>query len=238
MSSNEENFPRYIIYFTWISQNIAWMLCKVFFLVFFKVKVEGLENIKNLKGGIIFASNHVSDFDSVLIRTSIPFFVRSSPLFAVSRSSSDYQWQGWRRFIYKDWFFRFLGAYPAPKGMHDYETALKTFVKLGRSNQSIIIFIGGKQHTIDEPIKNRGGTSYLSWKTGLPVVPVAITGTFGLDKEKIFFKQPQIVISFGKSISKDKLFENSLQDGTEFSNASLIVTKEIKELKDFSDLKN
>ncbi len=233
MSNTVKKFPKIVIYLTWVSQNIAWLCAKLFFSIFFKIEVKGLENVQEVKRGILFASNHVSDFDSVLIRAAIPLSMNTFPFFAVSRSSHDYQWRGWRRLVYRDWVFRFLGAYPAPKGMRDYEKALNTFVRLGRSKQSIIIFIGGKQQTIDEPIKNKGGAAYLVWSTGLPVVPVAIVGTHGLCAKKIFLERPRVTISYGTPLHKSDLFVNQKDEHvqpSEYASASGIICNEITKM--------
>lgn len=230
----EKKFPIMIIYLTWITQNIAWLVASIFFKLFFKVQVVGLENLSNIKDGIIIASNHVSELDSVLIRTSVPLRLNTFPFFAVSRFCHEYGWKGWRKFVYRDWFFRALGAYPVPKGIRDYENALGTFIKLAKRKQTTIIFIGGRQKTINEPIKNKAGTAYLSWATGLPVIPATVCGTYGLTIKKIFFKRSEIIIKFGKPLTREILFpdiqnEPSYEELREVS--KLVVNQIEKELR-------
>lgn len=224
----ENAFPRYKIMVNHLVQGTAAVFATIFFKMVFKVVVEGEEYIQKQKyGPYIYASNHVSELDSVLIRTTLPIFNKKSTLFAVCRERKEYDWHGWRKFAYSDWFFRVMGAYPAIKGTHDYGTSLKTLVDIGNSKQTVLIFIGGRQRKEGETIKNKGGTAYLSWTTGLPVVPVAITGTFNLSYWRIFFGRQKIIIRFGKPIQRKELFAGIKDGDKKFSSASSRITKEI-----------
>lgn len=232
MYSTKEIFPKPIIILTWISQGFAYLLAWAFFKLFFRVEVRGLEYVKNLDyGPVIYASNHVSDLDSVFIRTALPLFSKTTTLFAVCRESKNYSWSGWRRYVYSGWFFRMLGAYPANSGKQDYAKSLKTIVSIGKAGQTILIFIGGRQHSFDEPIKNRGGTAYLCWSTGLPVVPVAVNGTFDLTMYKILFTQPKVTIEFGPPQTKKELYPCTEPELGDFRNAGSVVVKQIEKMR-------
>jgi len=209
-------------------QVIITIFSNIFFNLFFKVIVEDEEHVRKQKyGPFIYASNHVSELDSLLLRAVLPIFNKKSTLFTVCRKNKEYDWQGWRKFVYGDWIFRMIGAYPAIKGTRNYAKSLKTFVDIGKSKQTILIFIGGRQRSAHEAIKNRGGTAYLSWTTGLPVVPVAISGTYKLSYWKIFFGRQKIVVRFGKPVPRDALFKGIEKKSEKFSLASARVTEEI-----------
>jgi len=186
-------------------QSIAWILARVLLAVLARVEVRGLENLKDLPKGVIFAGNHINDIDSVLIRTALPLWSRFAPLFAVARQRKDYQWRGWKAFVYNDLFFRLLGAYPAFSGTHDYVASLRLIVSIVRKDHSLIIFTGGKQKTPTEPVCAHGGTGYLVFATGHPVVPVAIEGSYVFGP-KTFLKRPSMVVQFGHAIKKSELF--------------------------------
>lgn len=232
MTTKNSPFPKYKIFLSWIVQGCAFIIAKIVFTIFVNVRVTGIENVKSINyGPVIYASNHSNDLDSVFIRTSLPLFNKTTTLFAVCRKLKDYGWHGWRTVVYKDWFFRMMGAYPAEKGTHDYSKSLETILKICESGQTVLIFIGGMQKTIDEPIKNRGGTSYLSWASGVPVVPVAVNGTHDLTFKKLFLSKPQITICFGKPITREELFSNQDFDNPDFSEASIKIVNEIEKMR-------
>jgi 1-acyl-sn-glycerol-3-phosphate acyltransferase len=191
--------------------------------------VLGRERLSKESSAYIFASNHTSDLDSVLLRVFLGIFSRFGPLITVARSHRDYQWKGWRRFVYSNLLFQAIGAYPVHSGLHDYRKSLDFFVRAGISNQSILIFIGGRQQHTLAPIKRRGGTSFLAWATGLPVVPVSIVGTVQLSWFDIFFKRKKIVIEYGEPILKESLFTNEDPGVDDFKKASGVIVDKIEE---------
>jgi 1-acyl-sn-glycerol-3-phosphate acyltransferase len=231
MSNENIQFSKYKVLIADISQLIVGGIAKTIFIVFFNVKVTGLENLKSLDGGVIFASNHESDLDTFLIRTALPAFSRFAPLFTVARSSTVYNWHGWRRFVYMDWAFFALGAYGAPKGTHDYEKALKTFITIANSNHSVLIYIGGMQKALNQKIENKGGTAYLAWRTGKPVIPVAIKGAFNISFRK-FLSRPKIEVCFGVPLEHSTLFKGDKGDEEDFSKTSSVIIEQIYKMRE------
>ncbi len=231
MKKNRIFFPKYIIILTLITHTIACVIAK-FCMLFFDVKVTGVENFSNIEGGVIFAANHTSDLDPVFIRTALPLFSKFSPIFGVARASRDYNWTGWRRFVYSNWFFRIIGAYPVPKGMHNYASSLKAFVELGKKGQTILIFIGGKKQKLDNQIRNRGGTAYLAYATNLPVVPVVVQDVSELKFSNFIFKRPKIRVDFGAPFTKESLFKTGNLSMIEFKEASSVIVKSIEKIRD------
>jgi len=214
----------------WFAQVLAWLLAKLLLLVFTRTEVQGRENLDRCNTKAVFASNHVSDLDPVLMRTCLPLFSRFAPLFVVARKHKDYTWSGWKSMVYRDGFFQSLGAFPALKGTRDYAKSLKLFAALGRTGSSIVIFTGGKQQTPVEPVKIRGGTGYLCWATNSPIVPVAIEGTFDFGVRAMLRRQ-HIVVRYGEPVQPADVFTTPEPSAANFRNASNITVRRIEAMR-------
>jgi len=131
-----------------------------------RVKVEGLENLAPGQS-YVFASNHLSYMDTPVILTHIP---------------ADF------RFMAKDGLFNIpllgthlsqAGHIPVPR--RDPRAAVKTMTlaadTIRTRNISLLIFPeGGRSGDgILQPFKD--GAAYIAIKAGVPVVPLAISGT-------------------------------------------------------------
>ncbi len=203
MASKRTPFFRSIFYsgLPYILQAIAWPIAHTIFRLNGTFTVHGYENIKDLKGPIIFASNHYNEMDPVIQRAVIPMLSRPAPLFWVSRPRNHYTWKGWRSFLYGEWFFRAWGAYPAYKGSKDYKQSLQHHIKILNDGYSMGIFPQGmNEKEQGRGAKVHGGVAFLSHFTNTPVVPVTIQGTLGLDAHKLFIGRSDLEIHIGKPI--------------------------------------
>jgi 1-acyl-sn-glycerol-3-phosphate acyltransferase len=131
-----------------------------------RVTVEGLEKLTP-GASYVFASNHLSYMDTPVILAHIP---------------ADF------RFMAKDGLFKIpllgthlaqAGHIPVPRG--DPRAAVKTLTLAAETirtrNISLLIFPeGGRAHDgVLQPFKDGG--AYIAIKAGVPVVPLAISGT-------------------------------------------------------------
>ena len=131
-----------------------------------RVRVEGLENLTP-GASYVFASNHLSYMDTPVILTHIP---------------ADF------RFMAKDGLFKIpllgthlgqAGHIPVPR--HDPRAAVKTMTLAAETirtrNISLLIFPEGGRSAdgVLQPFKD--GAAYIAIKAGVPVVPLAISGT-------------------------------------------------------------
>jgi 1-acyl-sn-glycerol-3-phosphate acyltransferase len=221
----------FVVFSTRLAQLVVSLGVRLLLLLFCRFQTRGLENLNGVSSRVIFAANHTNDLDSLLIRASLPLFTRHSPLFAVARQTTDYTWRGWRKLVYRDKLFHFLGAYPAYKGTRDYATSLRLIVHIAKSGYPILIFTGGKQWKQNEPVKSRGGTGYLAWETEHVVVPVAVEGVFGITLRSFITSHPSITVSFGTPYTKAELFSSGLPTVREFQAASAKITREIDRMR-------
>ena len=149
--------------------NLIKLIARVYFRTFYDFKAEGLENIPKT-GALIIAGNHLSNADppaigsfAGLVRDSR--FVAKKELFSVPGLG---------------WFFRRSGYIPVDRArtIGDFG-ALKEVVRALEQGQSVVMFPEGTRSKTGKPQKPKSGIGFLVYKTGAPVLPVKVEGTFG-----------------------------------------------------------
>ena len=184
---------------------------RLFFKLFYSLSVEGLENIESCKkAGIILASNHVSDWDPVLISATLPVLSPHMPLFFVSREKEFYKDDagdplGWiKQFIYGGSFFRLMGAYPATGGIKNYEKSLTHHLGLLGEDKTVCIFPAGKGMSREMTLQNtKGGVGFLAHTTKRLVVPVAIRKGKTLGGSRVY-----VTVAFGAPLEYKDIFKD------------------------------
>lgn len=130
------------------------------------VRTEGLERLEP-GGSYVFAANHASYMDTPVVLSQIPVqfrFLAKSGLFRIPLLGGHLQR---------------AGHVPVPQG--NPREAVRTMNDAGRiireRRVSVLIFPeGGRSLTGLQPF--REGAAYIAIKAGVPIVPVAILGTF------------------------------------------------------------
>lgn len=168
---------KYVYY--WLTTFLA----RVVSFCFFPCRVYGLENIPR-KGGCIYASNHESNIDPVVL-----------PVVSPRRM----------RFLAKDSLFahpvlgcliRFGGGIPLKRGVAD-RGALEQVLKSLKAGWPVLIFPQGTRGGE----KAQAGVGFLAVKSGVPVVPIYIEGTDKvMPKGAKFPKRSPVKVVFGKPV--------------------------------------
>lgn len=184
----------------YVLQAIAWPFARLLFTFFARMRVEGHEELQKLPRKVIFAANHTSHLDPILVRAAVPYLTHIEPMFYVARQYKDYGWRGWRQFLFSDMFFRIWGAYPAYKGTGSYEKSLEKLVELASHGLPICMFPCGIQKSPQEEVSAHGGIVHLAWATGAVVVPVAISGTHTSTVKTFLGRKTNFTVSFGQPI--------------------------------------
>ncbi len=177
--------------------NFVKYIARIYFKVFYNFKVKGLENIPP-KGALLIAGNHLSNADppaigafAGLVRDSR--FVAKKELFAVPGLG---------------WFFRHCNYIPVDRKRTVGDMgALKEVVEALERGESIVMFPEGTRSKTGQPQKPKGGIGFLVYKTGAPVLPVKIEGTFGWPWVR------KIRVKFGTvmHLTKDPALEPKMQ---------------------------
>ena len=142
-------------------------------------EVQGSENVPS-SGGVLLASNHLSNLDPPLIGSSILRPIRyfaKEELFKIPLLG---------------WYISRVNAFPVKRFEHDVGAFKKAHALLA-SGEAVLMFPEGHRSKTGEPGKARAGAGMLACKAGVPVIPVCIVGSRNpakLHKIKIRFGKP------------------------------------------------
>jgi glycerol-3-phosphate dehydrogenase (NAD(P)+) len=133
-------------------------------LLWFRLGRFGREHVPR-EGGVILAANHKSFLDPFVIGCC----VRRPVYFVAKRELFEKRWQGW--------LLNALGAFPIRRGESD-EESMETAKAIARRGDVVVIFPEGTRIRGAEQLgKAKRGVGRLALETGVPVVPIALTGT-------------------------------------------------------------
>ncbi len=187
----------------------------IFFSARVKIKIIGLGNL-DISKNYIFAANHSSSLDIPLMLGFLPFWI-------VPVSKIELKW-----IPFLGWAMQMAGHIFVDR--RDHQRAMtsisRTKESLLKTPRSILLFPEGSR-TSDgniQPFKS-GGLS-LGISTGMPIVPIAILGTFeSLSKKSNTFKNKLLTIKIGSPI------ETICYEETDRKVLSSLVYERVKELK-------
>lgn len=151
-------------------------------------KVRGRENLPQ-QGPVLIVCNHLHIADPPLVASSIR-------LKAVFMGKEELWHNKWTRF----WVENF-GAFPVKRDSFDRE-AIRTAEEWLGKGFSLIIFPEGERSKTAKLKQALPGAALIALRTGVPILPVAITGTEKLRNLKwCFFHHPPITITIGKAFN-------------------------------------
>lgn len=193
-----------------ILQKAIWHATRAVLFFFCRFEVRGLENLQDIiklrsylnnKKGLIFAANHSSELDAIVVPAALPFFSGLLPIFYVSRLRDFYKTSGWRQFFYGGFFFKLWGAHAAVSGSQNYEQSLAPHIRILERGGSVLIFPEGrKTRNGNIQTEAHGGVAYLASRTACPVIPVRIFGDFNMPFGDFFLRRRRIVVIFGSPL--------------------------------------
>ena len=169
---------------------------------FYGVKVTGQENVPS-EGGVIFATNHQSYLDPVLLGCGSG--VRHFGSLA-------------RESLWKNRFFGYListmNSIPVARGAADTK-AVRSCIGVLKNGESLLIFPEGTRTKDGKVGEFKSGTMLMIKRSKAMVVPVSIAGAFdvwprGAKKPKLFGK---IAVHMGEPISAETLVGMGAEKG-------------------------
>jgi 1-acyl-sn-glycerol-3-phosphate acyltransferase len=165
------------------------------FLVLYRVKVEGRENVPK-HGAVMLAANHQSFCDSFFI----PLVIARKVTFLAKAEYFDSRKTAW--------FFRAAGQIPIRRtGGSVSERALETARTEVLAKGKVLGLYPEGTRTLDEYVhKGRSGVARLSRECGVPVVPVGIVGTVDVQPVNSNVMRPfkTVTIRFGALMQMDR----------------------------------
>jgi 1-acyl-sn-glycerol-3-phosphate acyltransferase len=182
----------------WVLQTIVWIPAQIILRFFLHFRVEGYERIKHVHGPVIFVSNHTSFWDPILVAAALPFLSRFYPMLYVAREHAYYYRMN--KFI-PIWAFQIWGAHPAEGGKRDYAATLAWHAGMVKRGRSLCVFPEGKRGRLHPDLEEfKGGIGYLAYETNATIVPVGITGVFGMKQKDFWTRKRHAHLIFGDPI--------------------------------------
>ena len=178
-------------------------------------KVYGVDRLKGVSGPVIFASNHASHLDTPLVLSNLPEHFRHR---CVVAAGADYFFdRRWKAYLWSG----ILGAIPIERTKVNRRSA-EISTQLISEGWSLLIFPEGGR-TPDGLGQNfKGGVAQLAIKTGIPIVPIFLEGTYEiLGKRSQTLKPGKTRIVFGRPISPDQKDARELTASVEVEVATL-----------------
>lgn len=173
-----------------------WFFREVFRVIlklFFRLKVEGLENLPQ-KSNFILIANHASYLDPLVILAGVPQKISCIAL------------RDLYQIFWLKWFLQKMSAFPSG-------SSSEKAVSLLMQNKNVGLFPEGGVSRDGSLRQFRSGAALLAIKTGRPIVPCAILGTYqALPKTAKFPKPAPIKLKIGRPIYLLKEFTDVVDD--------------------------
>lgn len=170
---------------------LARWICRVFCILFFRVRTCGAENIPD-KGAFLLVSNHQSYLDPIFcgvpIKRHLHFLARDS--------------------LFKNWFFGALiasvNSIPVKRGQADL-AAMRSVIDKLKKGAGVCLFPEGTRSTDGKIAQLKPGLGLLCRRGNAAVVPVVIDGAFECwPRHKKVFLPGEVFICYGKAISAEQ----------------------------------
>jgi 1-acyl-sn-glycerol-3-phosphate acyltransferase len=154
----------------------------VWALLAYRARGFGSERVPN--GPVILAPNHASFMDhfftGAFIRRRVQFMGKSQLFKGIGA-----------------WVFSHGGVFPVRRGQQDEEAFITAFRILARGGAVVMYCEGGRSRTGQLAAEARPGIGRLALESGVPVVPVAILGSYQVRNWKRL-RFPKVIIQFGE----------------------------------------
>lgn len=201
---------------SWIKR----MLRLFFKILFIPVEVEGIEKVDPGRT-YLFMSNHTSMFDIPLLEAFIPNYVRAV------EAKRQFKWP-----VY-GWAIRRLGNIPIErKNIHASIRTMRRTAEILRRGRSMAILPEGHR-TLDgklRPFKKL--PFYLAKQANMPIVPIGLSGLFGLKHKGSWLVQPRAVrIAFGDIIDENKIQSLSVLELRDYVREKILSLAEMPKFK-------
>jgi 1-acyl-sn-glycerol-3-phosphate acyltransferase len=158
------------------------VLTVLYALIAFRARGIATENVPN--GPVILAPNHASFMDhfftAAFIRRRVQFMGKSQLFKGIGA-----------------WIFSHGGVFPVRRGHQDEESFTTAFRILDRGGAVVMYCEGGRSRTGKVGEEARPGIGRLALESGVPVVPVAVLGSYQVRNWKRL-KFPRVTVRYGE----------------------------------------
>jgi len=143
-----------------------------------RVKVSGLDNIPK-DSAMILAANHQGAADILLVLACLPVRFR----FAIKKELFNIPVFGW--------YLKWAGYFSVDRKvlLSAYRT-VETIIEIIKDGESVLIFPEGTRTKTGELGKFKRGSLLAALKSGAPIIPIAISGSFNIMKKGSYLFNP------------------------------------------------
>ncbi|MBI5285548.1 MAG: 1-acyl-sn-glycerol-3-phosphate acyltransferase [Chloroflexi bacterium] len=186
---------------------VVWFIRLCLFLYVKGPKVEGLENVPKT-GGAILVSNHLNNADPCIIPG-----VFKRRIITMAKKEM-FKWPG------INLLFRFIGAFPVDRQGADI-AALREAQHVVTDGLLLLMFPEGTRSRDCQLHRGFPGTALVAYRTGAPIIPVAISGTEHLPWPWLFvrpFIGPRVTVRIGKPFyppKAERITSQAAKDATD-----------------------
>jgi 1-acyl-sn-glycerol-3-phosphate acyltransferase len=166
---------------------VVWFIRLCLVLYTKGVTVEGRENVPK-SGGAILVSNHLNNADPCII----PAILKRRVITMAKKEM--FKWP------VVSLLFRFIGAFPVDRQGADI-SALREAQHVVNDGLLLLMFPEGTRSRDRQLHRGFPGTALIAYRTGVPVIPIAITGSEALPWPWLFirfFMGPRVAVRIGK----------------------------------------
>jgi 1-acyl-sn-glycerol-3-phosphate acyltransferase len=186
---------------------VVWFIRLCLFLYVRGPKVEGLKNVPKT-GGAILVSNHLNNADPCVIPG-----VLQRRIITMAKKEM-FRWP------IISLLFRFIGAFPVDRQAADI-SALREAQHVVNDGLLLLMFPEGTRSRDGQLHRGFPGTALVAYRTGAPIIPIAITGTEHLPWPWLFlrpFMGPQVNVRIGKPFyppKAERITSQAAKDATD-----------------------
>jgi 1-acyl-sn-glycerol-3-phosphate acyltransferase len=187
-------------------------IVKPYLWIRFKIKVIGIENIPT-KGSLIIASNHISNFDPIILTCLIErkiHFLAKAELF---------------KYRLTKWFFKKIHAIPVNRHSGIAIHAVRQSISVLKDEKVLGIFPEGTRCRNGKKSEPKKGVGFFAEKCKSPIIPIALIGM-----DKIKGLRCPITVAVGKVIDIEDL------DSSNYLRISKLVMEEISVMKNSMEI--
>lgn len=156
---------------------LARLICRIILVLLRRWEVRGAENLP-ASGGLVLVANHLSYWDPVVVGCVFNrpvHFMAKWELFKIPLLGSA---------------IRILGAFPVRRDKSD-RNAIRTAIRLLQEGRVVGVFPEGTRSHTGDLLKPHLGAAMLASRAGVPILPVAVSGTRGVfGKVRVYVGQP------------------------------------------------
>ncbi len=180
-----------------VIRNIGQFWLILFGRIFFKLKVEGLQNLENMEQ-VVFMPNHISYIDPFVLLMSLPYKVRRNLSYAAAKDVlyEEYKYVAWLADL-------FFNSFPLPRANGDgIKIGLDFMGQIIDSGYSVVVFPEGMVSRDASLLTLKRGAGLMAIEMGLPIIPVKIENSnYVVPYGKLFPRQVgSVIVKFGKPI--------------------------------------